>query len=195
MYNVGPTSSTLSQHCTNVIQIFCVHWVERSSQQTRGVEPGLVRCWASEQTVGKHWVKVVFARSVDKCFAPKRNNKFCLIHSLSVHRSHLITLITKAIDTTSTKALSTFMVMLLEGSHLQFFVHKKLDPSSFVNVMCPVLCIAHHGRHLVYLSVHCSWVNFHVCIFPLLFSRTLNYTTFPFIHFLRLQTYPHTNSI
>ena len=26
LYNVGPTSSTLVQHCTNVIQIFCVCW-------------------------------------------------------------------------------------------------------------------------------------------------------------------------
>ena len=25
--NVGPTSSTLARHCTNVIQIFCVCWV------------------------------------------------------------------------------------------------------------------------------------------------------------------------
>ena len=27
LYNVGPTSSTLVQHCTNVIQMFCVYWV------------------------------------------------------------------------------------------------------------------------------------------------------------------------
>ena len=26
MYNVGPASSTLVQHCTNVIQMFCVCW-------------------------------------------------------------------------------------------------------------------------------------------------------------------------
>ena len=26
LYNVGPTSSTLVQHYTNVIQMFCVHW-------------------------------------------------------------------------------------------------------------------------------------------------------------------------
>ena len=25
--NVGPTSSTLVQHCTNVLQLFCVYWV------------------------------------------------------------------------------------------------------------------------------------------------------------------------
>ena len=25
-YNVGPASSTLVQHCTNVIQMFCVCW-------------------------------------------------------------------------------------------------------------------------------------------------------------------------
>ena len=28
MYNDGPTSSTLVQHCTNVIQMFCVYWKE-----------------------------------------------------------------------------------------------------------------------------------------------------------------------
>ena len=27
LYNAGPTSSTLVQHCTNVIQMFCVCWV------------------------------------------------------------------------------------------------------------------------------------------------------------------------
>ena len=27
LYNVGPTSSTLAQHCINVIQMFCVYWV------------------------------------------------------------------------------------------------------------------------------------------------------------------------
>ena len=37
----------LAQHYTNVIQMFCVYWVERSSQQTGGVEPVLFRCWAS----------------------------------------------------------------------------------------------------------------------------------------------------
>ena len=26
LYNVGPTSSTLVQHCINVIQMFCVDW-------------------------------------------------------------------------------------------------------------------------------------------------------------------------
>ena len=26
LYNVGPTSLTLVQHCTNVIQMFCVYW-------------------------------------------------------------------------------------------------------------------------------------------------------------------------
>ena len=25
-YSVGPTSSTLAQHCTNVVQMFCAHW-------------------------------------------------------------------------------------------------------------------------------------------------------------------------
>ena len=27
LYNVGPTSSTLNQHCINVIQMFCAYWV------------------------------------------------------------------------------------------------------------------------------------------------------------------------
>ena len=31
LYNVGTTSSTLVQHCTNVIQIFCVYWVSRAT--------------------------------------------------------------------------------------------------------------------------------------------------------------------
>ena len=43
-------------------------------------------CWASVADCGpaldQHWGNVVFAVSVDKCFAPKRNNKFRLIHSL-----------------------------------------------------------------------------------------------------------------
>ena len=26
LYNVGPTSSTLDQHCTNAIQMFCAYW-------------------------------------------------------------------------------------------------------------------------------------------------------------------------
>ena len=27
LYNVGPTSSTLVQHCTNAIKMFCVYWI------------------------------------------------------------------------------------------------------------------------------------------------------------------------
>ena len=27
LYKVGPTSSTLVQHCINAIQMFCVYWV------------------------------------------------------------------------------------------------------------------------------------------------------------------------
>ena len=30
LYNDGPTSSTLDQHCINVIQMFCVFWVVMS---------------------------------------------------------------------------------------------------------------------------------------------------------------------
>ena len=57
-----------------------------AAQQTRGVEPVLVWCWASVANGGpaldQHWVNLMFAWSVDKCFAPKRNNKFSLKHSL-----------------------------------------------------------------------------------------------------------------
>ena len=34
LYNVGPTSSTLAQHCTNVIQMFRVRWVDTHCQFT-----------------------------------------------------------------------------------------------------------------------------------------------------------------
>ena len=88
-------------------QYFFVFTGLNAAQQTQGVEPVRVWCWASVADCGpalnQHWVNVVLAGSVDKCLAPKRNNKFRLIHSLvsTVHKSHLITLITKAIDTTS----------------------------------------------------------------------------------------------
>ena len=56
-----------------------------AAQQTRGSEPVLVCCWASvadgEPALDQHWVEVVFAWSVDKSFAPKRN-KFRSIHHL-----------------------------------------------------------------------------------------------------------------
>ena len=59
-----------------------------------------------EPTLGQ---RLVFAGSILKphCVSyigvvPKRNNKYRLLHIVSTdHRSHLITLITKAIDTTS----------------------------------------------------------------------------------------------
>ena len=35
LYNVGPTSSTLVQHCTNVIQMFRVCWVITRTKQQR----------------------------------------------------------------------------------------------------------------------------------------------------------------
>ena len=83
LYNVGSTSSTLVQHCTNVIQMFTGL---NAAQKTQGVEPVLVWCWASVADGGpaldQHWVNVVFAGSVDKCFALKRNNKFSSVHSL-----------------------------------------------------------------------------------------------------------------
>ena len=76
-----------------------------AAQQTRGVEPVLVWCWASVSDGGpaleQHCVNVVFAGSVDKCFAPKRNNKSRLIHSLHCPQEPFNNLITKAIDITS----------------------------------------------------------------------------------------------
>ena len=42
LYNVGPTSSTLVHHCTNITQMFCVCWVSRSTTFIRSpinIEP------------------------------------------------------------------------------------------------------------------------------------------------------------
>ena len=39
------------------------------------------------------------------------------------------------------------MVMLLEGRHLQFFIHKKLDPSSFVLFYNGVILLWHYCHH------------------------------------------------
>ena len=33
MHNVGPTSKTLGRRCTNVIQMFRAHWVEREEKR------------------------------------------------------------------------------------------------------------------------------------------------------------------
>ena len=55
LYNICTTSAQRQRQCTNVIQMFRVYWVERSSQRTRGVEPVLAQ----------HCVDVVFAGSVD----------------------------------------------------------------------------------------------------------------------------------
>ena len=68
--NVGPTSKTLGRRCTNVIQKFCVCWVELSYKllllqglQTaliRDVHPMLGWCWISVTdgvpTLMQHWV-------------------------------------------------------------------------------------------------------------------------------------------
>ena len=66
--------------------IFFVFTGLNAAQQTRGVKPVLVWCWASVADCGpaldQLWVNGVMAGSVDKCFAPKQNNKFRLIHSL-----------------------------------------------------------------------------------------------------------------
>ena len=108
LYNICTTSAQRLQYGSNIVQMLykCfVFTVLNAAQQTRGVEPVLVRCWASVSDDGPalvhHWVNIVFSGCVDKCFVPKRNNKFRLIHISTVHRNNLITLITKAIDTTS----------------------------------------------------------------------------------------------
>ena len=54
LYNVGPTSKTLSRRCMNVIQMFCVCWVwidskieiHDESQQTQDVQPLLFSRWS-----------------------------------------------------------------------------------------------------------------------------------------------------
>ena len=45
------------------------------------------------------------------------------------------------------------MVMLLEGRHLQFFVHKKLDPSSLYKVMEIVALKIHRWRQSIVKTV------------------------------------------
>ena len=88
----------------------------------------LNQCWfdagPASQMVGQNWVNVVFAGNVDKCFAPKRN-KVCIVST--VHRSHILPLITKAIDTTSISYQPLWLCCW------SIFVHKKLDPSSYVS--------------------------------------------------------------
>ena len=87
--------------------MFCVYWVERSPAHTRrwisvGIMLGQRQRWWP--ALVQHWVNVVFARSVDKCFTPKLNDKLFLIHSLYCPQepfNNMITVITKAIDTTS----------------------------------------------------------------------------------------------
>ena len=64
-----------------------------AAKQTRGFESVLVLCWVGGPALRQ--------RRVDKCFAPKRNNKFCLIHSLYNPQEPLKNNIAKAIDITS----------------------------------------------------------------------------------------------
>ena len=84
---------------TNVLCL--LGWTQPSKHEA------LNQCWfdagPASQTVGQHCTSICSGRVCWVCRqAPKRNNKFRLIHIVStVHRSHLITLITKAIDTTS----------------------------------------------------------------------------------------------
>ena len=61
-----------------------LRWTQPSEHEA------LNQCWfdvgPASQIVGQHWTSIwstlCFFGSVDMCFAPKRNNKFCLIHSL-----------------------------------------------------------------------------------------------------------------
>ena len=71
--------------------------------------------------------RLVFAGSVDKphCVShigvvPKRNNK-----SITVHKSHLITSITKAIDTTTSISYQPLWLCCWRGDISCFFVYKK----------------------------------------------------------------------
>ena len=114
---------------TNIYYSILVRNTCQHSQQTRGVEPVLVRCWASVADGGPALGQRRVAGSVDKCFAPKWNNKFRLMHSLYCPQEPF-NIINYKSHWHYIYQLSTFMVMLLEGRHLQFFVHKKLDISS-----------------------------------------------------------------
>ena len=89
LYNICKTSDQRLWRWSDIVQMlykcFVFTWLN-AAQQTRGVEPVLVWCRASGADGGpawdQHWVNFVFAGSVDKCFAPKRNTKFRLIHCL-----------------------------------------------------------------------------------------------------------------
>ena len=108
---------------------FCVYGLECSSQQTRGVEPVLVWCWASDEDHWQHWFNILSAGSVDKCLAPKMN-KFRLIHRPYCPQEPFINIFYKS-HWHYIYYLPTFMVMLLEGETSSVFCSQKLDPSSF----------------------------------------------------------------
>ena len=117
----------------------------------------------------QHLVNVVFAGSVDKCFAPKRDNKFRLIRSLYCPQEPFNNINIMDIDT-----ISTFMAMLLEGRHLQFFVHKKLDPSSYL-----VMSLLYRdGDILLYFSpLICLSDQFCVCQLSLSILQAVKHET------------------
>ena len=134
-----PAPATLAQHLTDIGSVSACNRGQcfvftglNAAQPTRGIEPVLVWCWVSVADGGpaldQHSVNVVFAGSLDKCFASKRN-KFRLIHRLYCPQEPFNNISYKS-HWHYIYQLSTFLVMLLEGKHLQFFVHKKLDPSS-----------------------------------------------------------------
>ena len=75
--------------------------------------------------------RLVFARSVNKPHyvlhigvVPKRNNKFRLIDISTIHMSHLITLITKAMDTTSISYQSLWLCSWKGDESLVFCLQK-----------------------------------------------------------------------
>ena len=134
--------------------MFCVYWELNAAPSKH---EALNQCWfdagPASQMVGQHWVNVVFDGSVDECFAPKLNNKFRLIHSLyCLHE--LFNNINYKSHWHYIYYLSTFMVMLLEGRHRQFFVHKKVDPHSLILSQCEMFELSiPHALLTMYIHV------------------------------------------
>ena len=117
-----------------------------AAQQTRDIEPMLVWCWASVADVGleldQHWVNVLCLPGVLTGYIVFRTSKGVKIlklllnglslkiepngfHHIKIHSRHITQEPFININYKShwhyMYYLSTFMVMLLEGRHLQFF--------------------------------------------------------------------------
>ena len=74
-FNVGPTSSTLAQHCTNATQVLCARWVlsgpvsTASAQQTRHSQyvhivynaPMPFKCWLASYTMARYRINARYA--------------------------------------------------------------------------------------------------------------------------------------